>query len=164
MQKYMRAPCTDVAAQMSDHARSPRPVTTTNETTDDTAIVDALAPTAKPKERAQKPGKLTKMTLLALTDEQEQVRQKMFAVAALLGLVCQDLRGIRADVGQQIFSRMTNRIGKSIYQVITLNCPCARDAAKQMFPESLMELNTVSKVCWKATSMEQARLLIGSLS
>ena len=68
-----------------------------------------------------KAGKMTKFAQPTLSEENKSKLEQMFALAREMGYSCQDVRSIRADLGQQIYARMTNRVGKSIFQMMYLS-------------------------------------------
>ena len=70
---------------------------------------------------------------------QTLMRQQMFDLAAQLGYACQDRRGLDRDLAQQIYSRMTNRQGKAVKQIVMFPMSFPRDAARQLFPDRLLQ-------------------------
>ena len=115
-----------------------------------------VAKKPKPKMRALVPPELTV--------EQRETRELMLHLARKMGYVCQRMDGIRADIGQAIYSRMSNRVGKAIYQQICIAMPCPRDAAEQLFSPNLKtDSQSAARVEWRASTMAEARELIGNL-
>ena len=156
--------CTDLDAHASDYSRRypqkdpptrVRPVTTLEE-----PAPAAVAPT-KPKTRA--PTVLRRVALPELTEEQEAQVKEMLSLATSLGYVCQPCQGLKMDLAQQIYSRMTNRLGKSIFQVIDFNISFPRQAALQLFPDSLQETCNEKSITWRTSTILDALALMGDL-
>ena len=64
---------------------------------------------------------LTRLPDPELTVQQREKREQLFALAEELGFVCQSCEGLRRDFFQQVYARMTNRLGRSIHQVVCIS-------------------------------------------
>ena len=98
-----------------------------------------------------------------LTHEQAWKQTQMLLLAKELGYAFQPLVGIRRDFAQNLFSRMTNRLGKSIFQTITFSMSMPRHAAEQIFVAQLLTLTSHKNLEWRANSMSDMSLLFGDL-
>ena len=98
------------------------------------------------------------------TPEQSAQLAVMLHLAKELGYVCQDRRKLEKDLAQHILARMTNRLGKAVYQTIIFTMAYPRDAAVQLFPANLTADSTSSMaMAWESSTMEEAAALIGNL-
>ena len=97
------------------------------------------------------------------TPDREQQQQQLFALAKSLGFACQNIQGLRRDFAQMLFSRLTNRLGKAVYQTVYLVMSMPRMAAEQMFPSSLLTTNDRKNLSWEATTMASTSELLGDM-
>ena len=128
-----------------------------------------MAPTPAPiVAREKKPkrptGVVKKLSTTTLTVVQQAQREALMVLARELGYVVQRRQSLEMDLGQQIYSRMTNREGKAIFQVIVFSMSFPRQAAIQMFPDRLqLGSEEQGAISWHSESLEDARALIGNL-
>ena len=91
----------------------------------------------------------------------------MLEIAKSLGYICVERRGLEMDLAQHIFSRMTNRLGKAIYQVIEFGMSFPRHAAQMLFPSHLLHNEaaevTAATMSWSSTTMAEASELMSDL-
>ena len=85
------------------------------------------------------------------------------ALALELGFACQDIQGIRRDLAQMPFSRLTNRSGKAIFRTITITMSMPRMAAEQIFPPLLLNTNESKFLGWEATTVPEISQLLGNM-
>ena len=163
---------TDLFAQSGDHSRrKPQPAANSVRPPSVAPAAAPASPAAAPasvEPAVRKPAAGTLGTLNVLetsTPTQEQKEQKilLLALARQLGFAVVDIRALRRDFAQQLFSRMTNRLGKSVYQTISFCISMPRHAAEQIFPASLLVGQTKNSLDWVASSQQEIRLLIGDL-
>ena len=154
----------DLASQSPDCLRRRRQQTP-NLTAAPAATVVAAPATAsvglqKIKKRA--PGVLKACPQASLADGQESQLAAMLLTARSLGYVCQRGIGVQMDLAEQIYSRMTNRQGKDIYQQVIFSMPLAREAATLLFPAHMMK-EEQEVLFWTSENLQDARVLIAHL-
>ena len=85
------------------------------------------------------------------------------SLAKELGFACQDLRSLRRDFAQMLFSRMTNRLGKAVYQTISFTMSFPRTAAQSLFPSHLLTNQCEKNLDWKASTLPEISELISDM-
>ena len=162
-------PCaTDQSAQLSDY--STRQLSANKEVEHRPRQVVAEEPTAAAEPAARRTAPPSRRSLLCLqteelTETQKMKQQMMLHLAQELGYVCYPLRQLKADISQQLYCRMTNRLGKAVYQTIQFNLSCPKAAAMALFRHAtnLLVHEEEKSMSWEAESMEQLGLLVGDL-
>ena len=96
-----------------------------------------------------------------LTAEQKWQKQQMLVLAKMLGYACVNIQGVQRDFAQQIFARMTNRLGKAVYQTISFTMSMPRSALEQILPLELATHNSATVIDWEAKSLEEVRTMMG---
>ena len=132
---------TDLQALSSDalrrrSTRTPAPATLPNPVTEAAPTSTSAPPKRK---KAEHQPVLSVLKPMELTSEHLVQRDMVLQIAKALGYACMDVRGLEMDLAQQIFSRMTNRLGKAIFQVIEFAMSFPRQAALQLFPSDLQQ-------------------------
>ena len=97
------------------------------------------------------------------TVEEMAKREVLFSLASSLGFTIQDLRGVKMDLAQHLYSRLTNRVGKAIHQSICFSLSLSMHAAQQIFPEQLITSKDATQISWRANNLVEVRQLIGNL-
>lgn len=87
----------------------------------------------------------------------------MLEYARQLGFVCQERRGLESDLAQQIYSRMSNRQGKTIKQQLFFTMSFPRQAAMELFPAKLRNDSNPEVRVWESETMTKAAALMGDL-
>ena len=131
----------------------------------------AAAPSSPPPEAAPAPKKTPKeaakliypMASTVFTEYQQAQYTQMLSLATSLGFVCQERRGLELHLAQQIFSRMTQRAGKSIFQIIDFSLSFPRHAAMEIFPAHLQTKESERIIRWGSDSMACAVALMCGL-
>ena len=62
-----------------------------------------------------------------------------------------------------LFSRLTNRLGKAVYQTVSVVMSMPRMAAEQLFPSSLLTINDQKNLSWEASTMASISELLGDM-
>ena len=157
--------CADAAAQSPDCSRRP-PRRKPEKVAACTAAEEAPAVPASQQETAKPTtdGILLQLAPREWTPLEIVQWEQMMALAKTLGFVCEERRKLEVDLAQQIFTRMTNRQGKAIYQMIMFNLSFPRQAAIQIFTEQLTtDSQEGATMTWTSKTMTEASALIGNL-
>ena len=133
-------------------------------------VAPAPAPASNPPPASEPATKKVKKLVLnslapaTLTEEQTAQRDEMLALARSLGFVCQPRQGLEMDLGQQIFSRMTNRLGKAVSQCIDFTMSFPQEAAMLIFSTRLQqEEEKTGTMRWVSENLADAAELMGNL-
>ena len=106
---------------------------------------------------------LVPLGILTPTLEEQQKQQQLFALAKELGFAIQDLRSLRRDFAQMLFSRMTNRLGKAVYQTVSFTMSFPRTAAQSLFPSHLLTNQCEKNLDWRASTLPEISELISDM-